>query len=365
MNARASVVPISDRGREEEREYEGGATAPVAMMPLFSLASAANEFKNHLPIWFAYASAVGLLHAALANFPTEGFERIGHTPAEFVPTLLFPLSWFVAYFVLRIRNSQRLKTPWKAYLALAVLTLGVPLAIIFGYQRYPLTHDQLTTLFETTQFFWVGLFVAQILWARGWKWLLLFFGVVFVYGLLLENSGIIMRFFYEPSFRLYLGPLPAPLCTMLGWSLVFYVVWASIDRMGSYWPKLGASVWGRAFAATAMALCLDAQLDPLASMSGVFWRWNELLPQAFLGVPFINFAAWTGAFLPFSYMLFKILDREDLTLLQKNWEVFLRVPLATLWGGVVCFGLMAIWEGGFSGPSFQILADFSERLLPY
>ena len=58
-----------------------------------------------------------------------------------------------------------------------------------------------------------------------------FFGVTFVYGLMLENGGIVMRFFYEPSFRLYLGPLPAPLCTMLGWCVVFRF--------------LGRAVWNR------------------------------------------------------------------------------------------------------------------------
>ena len=332
---------------------------------LISWRSLIQEFHDHLPIWFVYFSAIGLLHAAFANFPDQGFDEVGIAREGFVATTPFPLFWFTLYFVLRIRRSHRIAKPWKAYLALAAAVVVVPLAIIFLHQDHPLSHDQLTVVFELTQFTWVALFVAQIVLNRGWHALMLFFGVTFVYGLMLENTGIVMHFFYEPSFRIYLGFLPAPLCTMLGWSLVFYIVISITEQLGQWLPQLVSSIWRRVGVATTLALCLDAQLDPLASMSGVFWRWNEILPQAFFGVPFVNFAAWFGAIASFSYFVFRVGDRADWSPRQKNWELFLRVPLACAIAGSLCFAIMTIAEGGFDGPSYQVLYAFGHRLLPY
>jgi len=333
--------------------------------PLFSLRSMAREYREHLPIWFVYLSAVGLLHAALANYPEQGYANIGIPREHFIATLPFPLIWFTAYFVLRIRNSQRLRNPWKAYVALAGLVVGLPVLIAVGYQPHELDHSELSKLYEAAQFAWVAAFVAQIVITKGWQTLLMFFGVTFVYGLMLENTGIVMRFFYEPSFALYLWFLPAPLCTMLGWSLVFYIVISITQRLTEWVPWLAEGLWRRVVVSTTLALCLDAQLDPLASMSGVFWRWNELLPPAFFGVPFINFAAWFGAICSFSIFVFRTLDRSDWSMGRKNWELFLRVPLACALAGTLCFAVMAIAEGGFDGPSYRILQAFGDRLLPY
>lgn len=323
----------------------------------------AREFREHLPIWFAYCSAIGLLHAALANYPETGFQRLGIPREDFVPTTAFPLAWFTFYFILRIRNLTQPKHRLIAYLGLALGVIGVPISIRYLYVPYPLSHEQLVMLFEATQLLWVGLFVAQILVSKGWHSLTLFFVVTFIYGLMLENTGIIMRFFFEPSFTIYLGPLPAPLCTMLGWSLVLYIVVSVTEKLTTWLPALRSGIWPRVAVASAFALSLDAQLDPLASMSGVFWHWNDLLPPAFLGVPFINFAAWLSAVSVYSYFVFRIGDRKDWTPGRKNWEVFLRVPLASLVAGMLCFAIIAVFSRGLDGPEFQILISFVNRLV--
>jgi len=333
--------------------------------PLVSWHGLRREFLLYLPIWFIYFEAVGLLHAALANFPQEGFTAVGIPRWQFAPPILFPLAWIVPYFVLRIRSSARLQTPWKAYLALFFLTVVVPLATALFYHPHPLSYEQLTVLFEVSQFVWVALLVAHIVLSRGWWAVVMFFGVTFVYGLILENTGIIMHYFYEPRFHLYLGPLPAPLATMLGWCVVFYVTVAVTQHLVGWIPWLGKTIWRRAWTATLLALCLDAQLDPLASISGVFWRWNEQLPPFFLGVPIVNWAAWFGAFLPYTYFVFKILDRESWDMRRKNWELFLRVPLAAFLAGVLWLGVMTLFEGGTAGPTWDILRAFGDRLLPY
>ena len=330
------------------------------------LHGAKQEFIRYLPMWFVYFSAMGLLHAAFANFPAHGFDSLGLSRLAFIPTTAFPMAWFVGFFVLRIHHSQRLmKYRWFGYVALLVLAVCVPLAIAFFHVQHQLSHEQLADLFELAQFFWAGLFIAHALSTRGRHGLVMFFGVTFIYGLVLENSGIIMNFFFEPSFRYYLGPLPAPLCTMLGWCIVFYVTVAVVDQLTAWVPWFGKGIWRRALATTALALSMDAQLDPLASMSGVFWRWNELLAPHLLGVPVINYAAWFGAFLPFSYFVFAVRENPDWSKSRANYELFLRVPWSTVLGGTLCFGIMAFVEGGFDGPTFQILRAFIARLMPY
>ncbi len=70
-----------------------------------------DEFLRFMPVWFVYLSAVGL-HAALANFPEDGFVALGLSRMDFVPTIVFPMIWFVGFFVLRIRRSGRLENRW-------------------------------------------------------------------------------------------------------------------------------------------------------------------------------------------------------------------------------------------------------------
>jgi len=332
--------------------------------PLLSGRGLAGEFRGHFPIWLVYISAIVILHATLSNVPQEVFDEAGIPRPMFLALTPFPLAWFTAYFILRVRRSRRLVRRWKAYLALAFLVLGVPLAVFFFYRPFPLTLDQMRALFEFSIFVWVALFIIHILLTRGRQTVILFFGVALLFGMLLENSGIVMDFFSEPGFRVTLWFLPAPLCTMLSWSLILAIVVSVTDRLGEWVPWLAPStgVWRRVATATAMALCVDAQGDPLASMPGLFWKWNELLPPAFFGVPILNFAAWFGGISVFGYFVFRVRDRQDWSPGRKNRELLLRVPLACLLSWGLCFTIMAVVEGGFDGPSFRILGVFFSRL---
>jgi uncharacterized membrane protein len=211
---------------------------------------------------------------------------------------------------------------------------------------------------------WGILLAAHAAWTGGRHALALFFGVGALYGLVLENTGIAMGFFSETRCRLYLWPFPAPLCTTIGWCMAFYVAVSLVEQLARWVPWLARTPWRRAWAATLLALCRDVQLDPASSLSGVLWSWNEQLPPVFLGVPAVNFAAWFGAFLPFSYFVFSIRDRSDLTESRKNRELLLRVPLSAALGGLLCFGVMAMVEGGFSGPTFRVLWQFVRQVLP-
>ena len=331
----------------------------------FSRRAPVREFREHGAIWVVYFTAIGMLHATLANFPEQLFADAGIPREMFFATIPFPLAWFAVYFLLRIRKTRWAGGGWKAYLALAALVVGVPLAILFFYRPYPFTRGQVKGLYEISAFFWATLIIIHVLLARGRQTLALFFGVGFFFGLILENSGIIMGFFKEPGFLIYLGRFPAPLCTMLSWSEVLAIVVLVTDRLGEWVPWLAPSkgLWRRVGTATAMALCLDAQIDPLASMSGILWRWNDILPRAFFGVPFVNFAAWFGAVSAFCFAIFWVRDHAEWSPGRKNLELLLRVPWAGLLAWALCFAVMAIAEGGFGGPSFQILGAYIDKLL--
>lgn len=323
------------------------------------------EFLEHLPIWYIYFNSIGMLYTVLAHYPSRFFDESGIRRGLFAVPVILPLAVFALHMGVRIQRSSWLRRKRVACLFLGLLTLGVPAAVILFHWPFEMEPDLLIWLFEIGTFAWFAAFVVQCLLKRGRWSLLMFFGVTFLYGMILENTGIVMRFFFEPDYHFYLGRIPAPLCTMMGWPIIFYTTFSLVERFASWWPWLGPRAWARAVTVTALALCFDAQMDPLASLSGIFWRWNEALEPAYLGVPILNFVAWVGAFLPYGWMLFRLLDRQGLSPAQKNYQLLLRLWLASLYGGLLCFAVMAVLEGGFHGPTYRILGNFFLRLLPY
>jgi len=333
-----------------------------------------NEIKSDiwrsLPIWFFYLEALGLLHFVIANIDPAQYKALGRTAFPFAVTALLSLAWVIGYYVLRIKNSDRLENKPYYYLVIPSL-LAAPLVFTYVfYSSFPffrviLSQDYLRRLFEYLQLSWIVLFLLHALLHRGWQKFVTFYIVGFVYGLLLENTGIVLGYFHETDYLFYLWRLPAPFATMMGWCLVFYCcIWvAEYFREQFKWFR--GSPLRSAFLTTCVALSLDIQLDPIASLSGVFWKWNDALPQWFLSVPFCNFAAWFGAFMPFAWAYFYLQERKDLNETQKNWKLFVHVPLIAVAAGIIWLLLMTIFEGGFSGPTYQILDAFFDKIIPY
>jgi Carotenoid biosynthesis protein len=337
---------------------------------IFSKEEIKRELWRALPIWFFYLEGIGLLHFMMANVDPAQYHRLGYTSAPFAATVVFPLFWVVSYYLIRIRKSVRIQDrPY--YMMIVPSLLVAPAVLIYlWYSLFPgfrmiLSDSTLRLLFEYMQLFWIGAFLVHAFVHRGMHKFVTFYVVGFVYGLLLENTGIYMGYFFEADYRHYLGPLPAPFATMMGWCLVFYCcIWVA-EYVREHVPWFAKSPLRAAFLTTAVAISLDIQLDPLASLSGVFWQWNTKLPEWFLSVPFCNYAAWFGAFLPFSWAYFYLLERKDLNELQKNWKLFVHVPLIAGIAGGIWLLLMTIFEGGFSGPTWQIIGEFFAHLAPY
>lgn len=334
----------------------------------------AKEVWRRLPIWFLYLEAIGLLHFMRANVKPEMFYEVGYPPYLFALTTIVPLAWVFAYYLLRIRRSQSVNKP-LAYAGLVFLTVILPILIYVAYiwlPKYYLSKDQIRTLFEYSQFFWFALFIIHAYFVGGKSIFVTFWGVCLIYGIILENTGIILGYFSESEFKYYLWRLVAPICTMLGWVIVFYCATRIAEYFRELFPSWNPSVLKMALLTTAIALSFDFQLDPLASLSGIWWKWNDLYysPQYikysfYLGVPIINFVAWFSAFLPFSYAYFWAYSQPGWDVKQRNWQLFLRLHIVVIVAGILNFGIMALIEGGFSGPTFQILNEFWDKFFPY
>jgi Carotenoid biosynthesis protein len=333
------------------------------------------EFVSNLPVWFLFIEGLGIHNIFMSNVPDSWFAQVGIARSYFA-LLMLPLSiWFYAYYRVRLRESLHTFDRRKVHARILFVAFGVPFLMwawhmVFPFFRFELSAHSLHRLFELSNLVWAVIIGAFTLYYRGFPRLVTFFGVAFLYGLLLENTGIYLNFFFEPNYVLYLLKFPAPFATMLGWCIVFSCCIWLIEFFRERSPRLQASAALSALATTALAISADAQLDPLASFPGMWWQWNELLPPFWFGVPFCNYAAWFGAFFAFSFAYYRIFDRQDLSIWQKNWNIFLYVPSVTLLAGFVWLGLMLVWEtiipqGDLSYPTVHILWETYAGWWPY
>jgi len=337
---------------------------------VFSPKEIRKEIWQSLPIWFLYSEALGLLHFMMANVDPKKYEAMGYSAFQFAVMVALPIFWMVFYYHFRIKNSHRLID--KGYYHLLIPTLLILPAVViylfyaaFPFFRVYLSESYLRFLFEIMQVFWIILFLLHAYLFYNKQKFITFYVVAFVYGLILENSGIILGYFSEEHYMLYLGRLPAPFATMMGWCLVFYTcIWIS-DFFQKQIPFFKKTSFRAALLTTSIALSLDFQLDPLASLSGVFWKWHAALPKWYLGVPFCNYAAWFGAFVPFAWAYYYLQSREDITQGQRNWKLLMHVPWISFAAGGIWLVIMTIYEGGFSGPTYQILEQFINKIMPY
>jgi len=328
------------------------------------------DLRKHGPIWFVGLMAVVLINYEVTNVNRARYVETGLALWKFALTAAIPVFWVLFYSYFRARDSQRLVHRWRVYGALAVFMIGAPLAIfLFGRPR-PMTDAQIVFFYEAAQYLWLALMVAHCWYNRGFAMTVLFFGVCFLYGMALENAGIIIGFFGESQYKLYLGLpgglfLPAPLATQVGWCIMFYVAISLTEFFAGKLRGLNRSPLRLALFTSLSAVTLDLQIDPLASLSGLWWKWNPALPAFWLGVPLLNFIAWFCAFMPFSWLYFRYRADERLT----DWQRVRHMLLWTPWLLPMCMliggPLMAIYEGGFDGPTYEIAQAFLRKMMPY
>ena len=323
---------------------------------------------THFPAWFVFMMGWGILNYEMAKVNPEMWK--GYDRDLFALTAAFPMLWFVVYFTLEIRREggQRWRyiLVWVLATVVPALTWLVP-THVYAREDY-LSATEIVRIYEYSQFIWVVVLALHAWTTRSVQRMLTFFGVCFVYGLLLENAGIILGFFSEHHYTIYIEAggfrLPAPLATQFGWCIMFYVAVSLAEGIGRSSSKLRCRPWAMALLTALIATTLDMQIDPMASLSGVWWAWDPRLPEAFLSVPMINFVAWFAAFLPFSFAYFTY-ERSDLPQKKQNLRMLILVPWMFLSCLLIGSGPMIAYEGGFGGPSHAIFMEFLAKILPY
>jgi hypothetical protein len=276
---------------------------------LLSRRNLLQEIWTHLPMWFLFLEALGIHNILMANAPQRWFDEAGISRHWFSLLVLPMATWFYAYYRARLRESKQDFDRAKVHRRILLVAYGLPLLIwawysLFPFFRYELSGPAFRRLFELSNLFWALAIMSHTWYSRGFPRFVTFFIVAFFYGLILENTGIFLGYFLEPHFVVYVGLLPAPLATMVGWCIVFTCAITMIEFFRARSPRLQASPALTALLTTALAISADAQLDPLASFPDMWWRWHEALPPWWFGVPFCNYAAWFGAFFAFSFAYF-------------------------------------------------------------
>ncbi len=319
------------------------------------LAAARHELWRHLPAWMFFIYAQLLLNTELTNFDPP--------KTELAYTAIFPLSVFVIYQVVRFIHGDASRRVLLVSVSLATV---LPTFTYFFHTPSPIALPTLLRVYEWSNFIWAALLMFNLWWHHR-SHLLLFFGVAFLYGMVLENGGIVLGFFHETNLTdTMVKPFVAPFATMVGWSVVLtmatFVTWEL--RLRLPWLRRSAALSG--LAVGTFATFLDLQIDPIATGIGC-WVWHESLPGWFHGVPLVNFIAWMCALVPFGYVMFRLQSlrgiedrapwtRGDLISLLK-WS-----PAGLVLAALAFIGVTLLVEG-VEGASWTLLKVFSSKLL--
>ena len=337
----------------------GGLSLPAtaAAPPAPPLASLRADLGKNLPLWLYLLCGVLLFNTALTN--------LGRPRPDLAWAAVFPLGLFSLIQLLR---AARAGAPSERRLLLASLAFPALLPpLILAVQRpSPLSHRGLLVAYELSSFAWGALLIWHA-WRLRPALVALFFGAGLFYGALLENGGILLGFFHEQNLKLtQIPPLPAPLATVVGWSVVLMMGTCVTWQLRALFPALRRSPLGSALLVAVTATTLDLQIDPLATAAGA-WSWHPSLPPWFLGVPRLNYLAWMCALVPFAWALFRHQERTGLADAgafgaADVWALTRAAPAILAIAALLFLGAITLLEGP-RGPSWEILFTFGWKVL--
>jgi len=231
------------------------------------------EVFRHLPAYFFIYNGLVLLYMSLSWLdPPE---------TEMTWVVIFPLLTGYLYYVVRIHLDNKIKNKRFWLLLLAILLVGLTLGIksIASPVMIGPTWEnhiyRIKIVYEFSNLIWLFFIFTHCCWRLGLKGMARYFGVAFLYGVLLENGGITIGYFFEEGYTLYAPFLSAPVVTMFGWPVIFYTAITIYEKFAEFFTSLGRRpIVLRAMLIFLIALSMDIYLDPLAVKFG-FWTWNE------------------------------------------------------------------------------------------
>ncbi len=252
---------------------------------------------NNFPVLFIWFVGLSVLNNALHHIdpPLLSVRTLSLLPLAASLTLL----WFACRKERGGKGTARMYFPWAAGMTAIYLTPflhGLSLPLDAKTQRL------LYELSALCQF--AILLLHGRTWLFRWDWVWVF-AVTLLFGVILENGGIVLGVFSEPGFLLYVPGLPAPLATALGWVNVLYCAFFAIEKL---LPPMPAAAKGVACAL--IGLSLDIPFDPVATRLG-WWAWDPSLSMKLWDVPAVNFIAWFWALFPYGAVYYWVKQRVD------------------------------------------------------
>lgn len=250
---------------------------------------------QNIPIFLIWLTGLSMMDTALHRVTP---------PLAFVSWLtLVPLftSLILLVFALR-KHSDGFRL--KSYLLWVSALAGVYAITMFLRTTAPLPMDTQRLIYETSAILeFIIITLHARMWLKGWGWFWVF-GFTLFYGMILENGGIIVGFFREEGYLLYLPGLPAPIATMIGWVNILYCGFFSVEKI---LPELRPML--RGFVCTGIALSMDIPFDPVATRLS-WWVWNDALTMSIWGVPVVNYVAWFWALFPYAWCYYRVSSYE-------------------------------------------------------
>ncbi len=326
------------------------------------------EIWEHLPVWFIFY---------ITAYTLFGYKALLKEPRpDYSFTAIFPYGWFLLYYYARFKADG---IPDSRGIAGRCLAIGGITAVILaaviataGPVRlgpdWPTHVDMSLWYYEIANVLWALLLALHCFAFQGWKKLLLFFGVTFVYGMVLESSGVTMGFFSEDHYHLYIPGFSAPVATMFGWSMVFYPCVFLLDGIRKGIPAIGNRPFPwQGLLVALIAVSFDALIDPFATDFGL-WVWNEAYHRGnslyWLGVPLVNFVSWFTAVFTFGipYYYFE-LKKTGWDQIKRTAAMACSLPLILAVAGIMEFSALGIIEG-CNGPSWSILRKHIKDGMP-
>lgn len=244
-----------------------------------------NFLWNNFPVFFIWFVGLSVLNNALHHIdpPLLSVRTLSLLPLAASLTLL----WFACRKERCGKGTARMYLPWAAGMTAIYLT-----PFLHGLSL-PLDEKTQRLLYELSA---LGQFAILLLhgrtWLFRWDWVWVF-GVTLLFGVILENGGIVFGVFSEPGFLTYVPGLPAPLATTLGWVNVLYCVFFAVEKLLPPMPAVA-----KGLICALIGLSLDIPFDPVATRLG-WWVWDPSLSAKIWDVPMVNFIAWFWALFPY------------------------------------------------------------------
>lgn len=303
-------------------------------------------FWVNFPIFIVWLTGLGMLETSLHSIVPPLVEAAGLTIIPLVTTLV--LLGFAQWKENRIFVLRRFFLWAFALTAFYSISWFQRASVPLGIETHRIIYEASAII----EFFLLVLHARTWLRECDWVWI---FGVTLVFGMILENGGIMMGFFREEGYLLYVPGLPAPIATMLGWVNVLYCGYFAVEKL---LPEMRPVL--RSLVCTGIALSMDISFDPVATRLS-WWVWNHDLTLSIWGVPVVNYVAWFWALFPYVWCYYRVrlYGRRGEWRKVALFSALIPVILVVELGGVV----VSLYVLGDQG-ALEIVRQFFRQLDP-